>query len=112
LTIPPQEPRPAALMHAYIVLSLTVGLRTEEVRALRWDHVTARVDDQWLPATVTGFDCEQLAVFVWRSVRAHGETKTERSRRTLELPRIAANALSGWRLAQADERLAAGTSPT
>jgi integrase len=105
----PQEPRPAALMHAYIVLSLTVGLRTEEVRALRWDHVVARVHDQWLPVTIAGFDREQLAVFVWRSVRGHGETKTERSRRSLELPGIAVDALSRWRLAQAGERLAAGT---
>ena len=31
--------RPAALMHAYIVLSLLCGLRTEEARALRWAHV-------------------------------------------------------------------------
>jgi integrase len=31
--------RPAALMYAYIVLSLLVGVRTEEARALRWDHV-------------------------------------------------------------------------
>lgn len=76
-------------MHAYIVVSLTVGICTEEVRALRWDHVVARVGDQWLPVTVAGFDCEQLAVFAWRSVRVHGETKTERSRRSLELPRIA-----------------------
>jgi integrase len=105
----PQEPRPAALMHAYIVVSLTVGLRTEEVRALRWDHVVARVGDQWLPVTVTGFDHAQLAVFVWRSARVHDETKTERSRRSLELPRIAVNGLSDWRLAQADDRLAAGT---
>jgi integrase len=105
----PQEPRPAPLMHAYIVVSLTAGLRTEEVRALRWDHVVARVDDQWLPVAVAGFDRDQLAVFVWRSVRMHGETKTERSRRSLELPRIAVNALSRWRLAQAGERLAAGT---
>ena len=96
-------------MHAYIAVSLTVGLRTEEVRALRWDHVVARVDNQWLPVTVAGFDCEQLAAFVWRSVRVHGETKTERSRRTLELPRIAVNGVSGWRLAQDDERLAADT---
>src|SRR6516165_1036369 len=28
--------RPAALIHAYIVLSLLVGIRTEEARALRW----------------------------------------------------------------------------
>ena len=26
-------------MHAYIVVSILTGLRTEEVRALRWDHV-------------------------------------------------------------------------
>jgi integrase len=31
--------RPAALMHAYIVLSLLAGIRTEEARALRWSHV-------------------------------------------------------------------------
>src|ERR1700731_4925385 len=31
--------RPAELMHAYIVLSLLAGLRTEEGRALRWAHV-------------------------------------------------------------------------
>ena len=31
--------RPAALMHAYIVLSLLCGIRTEEARALRWAHV-------------------------------------------------------------------------
>ena len=31
--------RPAGLMHAYIVLSLLTGIRTEEARALRWVHV-------------------------------------------------------------------------
>src|SRR6266704_7168594 len=31
--------RPAALMYAYIILSLLIGVRTEEARALRWDHV-------------------------------------------------------------------------
>jgi integrase len=31
--------RPAALMHAYIVLSLLAGIRTEGARALRWAHV-------------------------------------------------------------------------
>jgi len=77
---------PGALMSAHITVSLTVGLRTEEVRALRWDHVVPRVGDRWLPVTVAGFDHEQLAVLVRRSVRVHGETKTERSRRSLELP--------------------------
>ena len=28
-------------LEAYIALSLLTGLRTEEVRALRWDHVAA-----------------------------------------------------------------------
>ena len=31
--------RPAELMHAYIVLSLLAGIRTDEARALRWSHV-------------------------------------------------------------------------
>jgi integrase len=96
--------RPGALMNAYITVSLTAGLRTEEVRALRWDHVVARVDDQWLSVTEAGFDHEQLAVLVWRSVRAHGETKTERSRRSLELPRTARTALQEQWIAQQEER--------
>ena len=36
--------RPAELMYAYIVLSLLVGVRTEEARALRWDHVDLEGD--------------------------------------------------------------------
>ena len=36
--------RPAELMYAYIVLSLLAGLRTEEARALRWDHVDLDLD--------------------------------------------------------------------
>ena len=31
-------------LEAYIVVSLLAGLRTEEVRALRWDHVVAWAD--------------------------------------------------------------------
>jgi integrase len=96
--------RPGALMNAYITVSLTVGLRTEEVRALRWDHVVARVGDRWLPVTEAGFDHEQLAVLVWRSVRVHGETKTERSRRSLELPKTATAALQEQWVAQQEER--------
>ena len=34
-------------LEAYITLSLLTGLRTEEVRALRWDHVVAWVGGQW-----------------------------------------------------------------
>jgi site-specific recombinase XerD len=41
-------------------------------------------------------------------VRVHGDTKTERSRRTLGLPAAAVQALHAWSDSQADERLAAG----
>ena len=62
-------------LHAYFVLSLLTGVRTEEARALTWDrvHMTAEGD---LPPHVE----------VWRSVRTGGDTKTRKSRRTLALP--------------------------
>jgi integrase len=93
--------RPAALMHAYIVLSLLAGIRTEEARALRWAHVDLDGDPAARPPVPPH-------VAVWRSVRGHGETKTERSRRTLGLPVVAVQALRAWSGSQADERLAAG----
>ena len=45
-------------------------------------------------------------VDVWRSVRAHGDTKTEKSRRTLPLLVVAA--LRELRVRQAERRLQAG----
>jgi len=93
--------RPAALMHAYIVLSLLCGLRTEEARALRWAHVDLDGDPAARPPVPPH-------VAVWRSVRAHGDTKTERSRRTLGLPVTAVQAVRSWSDSQAGERLAAG----
>jgi integrase len=95
-------------LEAYITLSLLTGLRTEEARALRWDHVVAWDGDQWHPITEAGFDHNQLAVFVWRSDRAGGDTKTSRSRRTLALARRCAVALREQRIQQAADRLAAG----
>ena len=95
--------RPAALMCAYIVLSLLVGVRTEEARAMRWHHVDLDGDPGALPPVPPH-------VAVWRSVRAHGETKTERSRRTLALPQMAIDALRCLQETQAHERLHAGES--
>jgi integrase len=89
--------RPATLMHAYIVLSLLVGIRTEEARALRWQHVDLAGDPDAVPPVPPH-------VAVWRSVRVHGETKTERSRRTLGLPRMAVEALRALLESQAHER--------
>jgi integrase len=98
---PGSPPRPPSLMHAYIVLCLLVGVRTEEARALRWDHVDLDGQpDANAPVPPN--------VAVWRSVRAHGDTKTEKSRRTLGLPQLAVDALREHLHRQADERLLAG----
>src|SRR5690242_5636686 len=95
--------RPAELMHAYITLSLLCGLRTEEARALCWSHVDLDGNPAARPPVPPH-------VAVWRSVRAHGDTKTERSRRTLALPAVAVLALRAWQDCQDGERLAAGDS--
>ena len=47
-------------LDAYIVVSLLSGVRTEEARALRWDHVVAWVGGQWVPVLEAGFDHEQV----------------------------------------------------
>jgi hypothetical protein len=93
---PPRSARPGNL-----VLSLLCGLRTEEARALRWAHVDLDGDPAASPPVPPH-------VAVWRSVRVHGETKTERSRRTLGLPAAAVQALRAWSASRAGERLAAG----
>ena len=104
------EQAKASRLHAYVVVSLLTGIRTEEARALRWSHVVVWVSDGagWLPVTEAAFDHDRFAIYVWRSVRAGGDTKTEKSRRTLELPGQAADALREHRARQAQERLAAG----
>ena len=86
---------------AYVVLCLLAGVRTEEARALTWDHVDLDGDPTVDPAVPPH-------VAVWRSVRAHGDTKTEKSRRTLALPERAVEALREHRRQQARHRLLAG----
>ena len=83
----------------YVILSLTTGIRTEEARALRWDHVDLDGD----PGTGV-----PPHIAVRRSVRAGNDTKTERSRRTLGLPQSAVAALREQRKRQAAAQLAAG----
>jgi integrase len=88
-------------LNAYVVLSLTVGIRTEEARELRWDYVDLegkREAERPVPPSVA----------VWRSVRQGGDTKTAKSRRTLALPQTAIQALKEHRKRQAEDRLAAG----
>jgi integrase len=97
-------------LHAYVVLSLMTGVRTEEARALRWSHVVAWMPEanEWRPVTEVGFYHQKFAVYVWRSVRKDGDTKTEKSRRTLEIPDDVARALKEHHAEQAKQRLKAG----
>lgn len=97
-------------LHAYVVLSLMTGVRTEEARALHWSHVVAWVPEakEWRPVTETGFRRKKYAVYVWRSVREDGDTKTEKSRRTLEIPDDVAKALKEHHAQQAKQKLKAG----
>jgi integrase len=98
---PGSPPRPTSFMHAYIVLCLLAGVRTEEARALRWEQVDLVGDPAANPPVPPH-------VAVWRSVRAGGDTKTGKSRRTLKLPQLAVEALRDHLIGQADERLLAG----
>jgi integrase len=88
-------------LRAYIVLSLLLGARTEELRALTWEHVDLigqpDADPEVLPS-----------IAVWRSVRAGGDTKTRRSRRTLALPTRCVTALQTHHAQQEAARQLAG----
>src|ERR1022692_4941235 len=87
-------------MHAYIALCLATGIRTEEARALRWENISFGDPDATPPIPASAA--------VWRSVRAHGDTKTERSRRTLALPHMAIDALQTHQQRQDQDRHTAG----
>ena len=84
-------------MHAYIVVSLLTGGRTEELRALLWENVHLKPEGVIPP---------HLAV--WRSMRVGGDTKTKRSRRTLALPAMCVDVLRGRQLEQDRDRIKAG----
>lgn len=88
-------------MHNYIVVSLLTGARTEELRALRWQHVH-------LDGIPSASPPVPAYVEVWRSVRSGGDTKTRKSRRTLALPTRAVDALRRQRVEQAELRLQMG----
>ena len=92
-------------MHSYIVVSLLTGARTEELRALRWEHVHLEGRPDVTPP-VPPF------VEVWRSVRAGGDTKTMKSRRTIALPDLCVRALVTLRAQQDAERRAAASNGT
>ncbi len=80
-------------LYAYVVISLQTGIRTEEARALTWDHVQLTEKDGVPPH-----------IMVWRSVRQHGDTKTKKSRRSLKLPPMSVEVLRRERRKQSGDR--------
>jgi len=74
-------------LHAYFVLSLLTAARTEELRALRWCHVD-------LDGNLDAVPPVPPSIAIWRSVRAGGDTKTRKSRRTLAMAQRCVDALT------------------
>lgn len=97
-------------MRAYVVVSLLTGARTEELRGLSWPHLVAFDERRrtWLPVAEAGWEHEQFAVHVWRSVRKSGDTKTVKSRRSLLLPRRCVEVLEALKAEQDRAGKAAG----
>src|SRR3954454_1490547 len=61
-----QAAQGTALLHAYVTVSLLTGARTEELRALTWDHVD-------LDGRPHGNPPRPPSIDVWRSVRESGD---------------------------------------
>ncbi|MFL6144345.1 MAG: tyrosine-type recombinase/integrase [Labedaea sp.] len=99
--------RDDSTMGAYIVTSLLSGLRTEEVRPLTWPHV--HLPTEGAADHDGSADGEPKAhVDVWRSVRAGGDTKTPKSRRSLAIPQRCVDALRAQQVRQDTMCQAAG----
>jgi integrase len=88
-------------LYAYVVVCAMTGCRTEEARALRWDHVDLEGNPDANPPVPPH-------IAVWRSVRLSGDVKTRKSRRTLRLPVAATEALKTQKVRQSEDRLKAG----
>ena len=88
-------------MGTYVLMSLLTGARIEELRALTWSHLDLNgrpdTDPPVLPHAM-----------VWRSVRAGGDTKTRKSRRTIALPARCVEALLDHQDRQVTARRTAG----
>jgi integrase len=82
-----------------IVLALTTGMRHGEIAALRWSAINFEERILQVERTVT---------YISRHGFIEGEPKTEKSRRSIVLPRFVMQALQRCRLSQEVTRLEAG----
>lgn len=84
--------------HAYLVLSNLTGIRTEEVRPLEWKRTHLNpVKDETCSCGQRHRETLPPHIEVWRSVRKTGDTKTQKSRRTIALPAMVVKALAEHR---------------
>jgi integrase len=83
------------------VVSLLTGARTEELRALTWSNLDLAGRPKAEPPVPP-------SIQVWRSVREGGDTKTLKSRRTLELALRCVEVLTDHQERQHVRRKAAG----
>ncbi|WP_426505414.1 site-specific integrase [Dactylosporangium sp. McL0621] len=88
-------------LYAYVVVSLLTGARTEELREITWSHVDLDGQADAKPPVPP-------SIRVWHSVRAGGDTKTKKSRRTLALPERCVDALRRHKVRQGQQREKAG----
>jgi integrase len=79
-------------LHAFITVWLVTGVRSEEARALTWEHV----------------DLTAGTVSVWRSVRSRRDKDSAVAARTTKLPAAAVKALRAYEERQAKEHSDAG----
>lgn len=83
-----------------VVLALTTGMRHGEIAALRWHDVNLATGTLEVKRTVT---------FISGHGYVEGEPKTEKSNRTIMLPKLAVRSLERHRLRQLEMRLKAGS---
>lgn len=92
-------------IHAYVALSMFTGVRTEEARPLKWEHThLSPIKGERCSCGRVHRDSLPPHVEVWRSVRKKGDTKTEKSRRTIALPAYVVKILDDYRVRQIEGR--------
>ena len=88
-------------LEAYLALSLMTGIRTEEARALTWEHVDLRRRSGREPARAAPRGRVALGPVSWRH-------QDRAEQRTLAMPEFVADVLREHRTRQAADRLRAG----
>jgi integrase len=83
-----------------VILALTTGMRHGEIAALRWSEINFEANTLEIKRTVT---------FISGHGYIEGEPKTEKSKRTIVLPRFVVRSLEKHRIRQVEVRLKAGS---